>query len=289
MFRKIGEQVWIFDAEWVPDPVTGRVIYALPASLSDEEVVREMWKRGGATPEEPMPFLKTALCRVVVISILVRREKEEEITFHLHSLPLTHDSEKDQGEATVLTAFLDEVGKFRPQLIGYNSQGSDLKIILQRSLVHGIRAEKFVHRKGGRWEEPDYFNRDNDWNVDLMRIIGERGKTTPSLHEIAVACRIPGKINADGEHIATLWLRGEREKIIIYNQYDVLTTYLLWLRLVHFAGFMETEQFRNEEERFREFVLNEAREPKRSHLGHFIETWDHLRGCGMDRNTGDRI
>jgi len=31
MFKTIKNRVWAFDAEWVPDPVAGRVLYKLPA------------------------------------------------------------------------------------------------------------------------------------------------------------------------------------------------------------------------------------------------------------------
>ena len=44
MFKSVQDKVWAFDAEWVPDPVTGRAVYRLPAELSDEEVVAEMWR-----------------------------------------------------------------------------------------------------------------------------------------------------------------------------------------------------------------------------------------------------
>ena len=70
MFKSVQDKVWAFDAEWVPDPLTGRAVYGLPAELPDEEIVAEMWRRGGASEEEPRPYLKTVLCRVVSISVL---------------------------------------------------------------------------------------------------------------------------------------------------------------------------------------------------------------------------
>ena len=72
MFKSVKDRVWAFDAEWVPDPQTGRAVYGLDAELADEEVVAHMWQRGGATENEPRPYLKTILCQVVSISVLAR-------------------------------------------------------------------------------------------------------------------------------------------------------------------------------------------------------------------------
>ena len=72
MFKSVKDIVWAFDAEWVPDPATGRAVYDLPQELSDEAVMAEMWRRGGATDENPRPYLKTILCRVVSISVMAR-------------------------------------------------------------------------------------------------------------------------------------------------------------------------------------------------------------------------
>lgn len=65
MIRSVQDHLWAFDCEWVPDPRAGRLVYGLPADLPDRDVLAAMWKRGGATAEDPRPFLKTVLCRVV--------------------------------------------------------------------------------------------------------------------------------------------------------------------------------------------------------------------------------
>ncbi len=76
-----------------------------------------------------------------------------------------------------------------------------------------------------------------------MRFLAGTGKATPSLHELATLSGIPGKINMDGRRVAELWLEGNFEGIVQYNQCDALTTYLLWLRTAHFAGFFTTDDY----------------------------------------------
>ena len=42
MFKEIKDELWAFDAEWVPDPTAGRLLYDLPDDLPDREVMEEM-------------------------------------------------------------------------------------------------------------------------------------------------------------------------------------------------------------------------------------------------------
>ena len=72
MFKSVKNRVWAFDAEWIPDPLAGRLLYKLSAEMSDREVVEVMWKKGGATEEDPTPYLKTVLCRIVSVAAVER-------------------------------------------------------------------------------------------------------------------------------------------------------------------------------------------------------------------------
>ena len=89
MFKDVKSRVLAFDIEWVPDPESGKAAYGLPEDISDREAIELMWKEGGATEEEPMPFLKTVLSRIVSIS-MVFRESDKDGTvsrLKLHSIP----------------------------------------------------------------------------------------------------------------------------------------------------------------------------------------------------------
>jgi hypothetical protein len=50
MYKFIADNVVVFDIEWVPDPASGRRIYKVPDTASDDEVLEVMWREGGATP-----------------------------------------------------------------------------------------------------------------------------------------------------------------------------------------------------------------------------------------------
>jgi predicted PolB exonuclease-like 3'-5' exonuclease len=277
MFKTGANEVWAFDAEWVPDPAAGRVLYGLPDACTDREVVKEMWQRHGAAADDPMPYLKTVLCRVVSIAAVIRRVMPDgAVKLLLHSLPGNVESEADRNEAVILSRFLSGVGQRKPQLIGFNSQAADFKIFIQRSIVKGISVPAFCARPGKPWEGRDYFVRGSEWHIDLKDIVSGWGKATPSLHELATLSGIPGKMDVDGKHIAEMWLDGDLKGIVQYNECDALTTYLVWLRIAHFGGFFTEDAYCEEQDRVRALIADKSQYPRYTHLIVYEQEWNRL-------------
>jgi predicted PolB exonuclease-like 3'-5' exonuclease len=278
VFKSVHERVWAFDVEWVPDPLAGRLLYEPPASASDADVLRRMWEEGGADGEDPTPFLKTVLCRIVSIAAVERRRRPDgNVTLNLMSLPRDPANAEEAGEPSIVGTFLEALGEYRPQLVGFNSIDSDLKILVQRGLIRGVTAAGFCSRPERPWEGVDYFARGSEWNIDLKQILGGWGKAVPSLHELAVQCGIPGKLDVDGNRVAQLWLAGDLARIVAYNEFDALTTYLLWLRLARFAGHFDSPEYAEEEERVRSLLEGEVKSEARPHLSLYLEEWSRLR------------
>ena len=276
MIKSIGKKVWAFDVEWVPDPLAGKLLYKLPDDMPDEEVIKEMWNMGGATEEDPMPFLKITLCRIVSLSMVTRHEEEGQVNLTLRSLPSLPVKEEDTGEKHIIGTFLDTLGRLKPQIVGYNSVSADLKILIQRGIANGIMAKHFSKRPDKPWEGVDYFSDRSDHNIDLMRILSGWGKSTPSLNEIAVVSGIPGKLGIDGSEVAPMWLEGRIDEIVAYNEYDALTTYLLWLRIAHFAGLFNDTEYIAEQELVESLIINESKKTERKHLLKFLDEWKRL-------------
>ena len=117
------------------------------------------WKRcgaeAGATEEEPRPYLKTVLCRIVSIAMVGRRVEGGEVRLQLNSLP-THN-EGEIREADLVARFLEGIGKHQPQLVGYNSTSADLRILMQRGVAAGVSVPGFAQRPDKPWEGVDYF------------------------------------------------------------------------------------------------------------------------------------
>ncbi len=278
MFKEVKDSLWAFDAEWVPDPQAGRILYGLPDNLPDREVMDEMWKRNGATEEEPRPYLKTVLCRVVSIAMVIRRRNSptETVTLELRSRPKDPNCPDECNEAAILEPFLNSIGKVSPQLVGYNSSGADLPALVQRGIVNGVRAAGFCKRPDKPWEGPDYFARGSQWHIDLMDSLSPKWNTAPSLNQIATLCGIPGKMGFDGSSTADAWLEGDVERIVRYNEHDALTTYLLWLRTAHFAGLVSSDERHAEEEQLRSLLEKRSSESGHEHLGEYLAEWKRL-------------
>jgi 3'-5' exonuclease len=276
MIRSVKNEVWAFDAEWVPDPQAGRMLLGYPHHVSDREVVEGMWERYGATPEDPMPFLKLILCRVVSVSAVVRRIRPDDGTswIEIVSLPRPIASTEQHEERTILSRFLEGVGRHKPQLVGFNSTASDLRIFIQRALVNGISVPDFCSRPNKPWEGVDYFARESDFNIDLYSVCtGYAGRGGPSLHELAVLSGVPGKLETDGNQVPLLWLDGKLDKIVAYNECDALTTYLVWLRAAHMAGHFTTEQYSEEQQ----LVVRLLSSGDVEHYHLYLAEWERLR------------
>mgnify|MGYP001555630567 FL=1 len=279
MIKNVAHRVWAFDLEWVPDPLAGRLVYGISDDVADPaEIMRIMWEKGGATEEDPTPFLKTALCRVVSVAALERRQLPDgTVKLNLMALPHDPSNAEEVAEQHVVGTFLDALGKSRPQIVGFNSLHSDLKILIQRGMILGLSAPAFCERPAKPWEGIDYFARGSDFNVDLKEILGGWGLSNPSLHEIAVQSGVPGKMGVDGTDVAPLWLEGRLDRIVQYNECDALTTYLVWLRLAHFAGFFDDAEYAREQQFVADLLQMEIAKGDKKHLEEYLDAWNGLR------------
>ncbi|HEY7493906.1 MAG TPA: hypothetical protein VIH59_22730 [Candidatus Tectomicrobia bacterium] len=233
-----------------------------------------MFRAGGASEAEPRPYLKTVLCRVVSVAALRRRKgKNGRVSHGLVSLP--RYGAPAMPEADLLQRFLTGIGKFNPQLVGFNITEADLPILLQRAAVCGVTATKFCARPDKPWEGRDYFARSTDWLLDLRQLYGGWGRRTPSLHELACAARIPGKIDVSGDQMLDLWLKGETARIVAYNEFDALTTFLLWLRTVRLAGLISAGEAEAEEASLRHYLTTLIANSQQ-YLDAYLKKWDAL-------------
>ena len=164
-------------------------------------------------------------------------------------------------------------------MVGFNSRTADVPILVQRGIIQGVAAGAFCHRPSKPWEGVDYFHKNSEWHVDVKEIVSGWGKGTPSLHELAAAGGIPGKMGTTGDDVLGLWLAGDVRRIVEYNQYDALTTYLVWLRTALFAGLLSPQGHADEEQRLRD-MLGRRVAAGESHLQLYLDKWQALSGPG---------
>lgn len=276
MFKTIAEDLWVIDAEWIPDPASGRRLLGLSNEVPDADVIQRLFEQAGATDQDPRPFVKTALCRLVSISAVKRKATgHHPVRLELKSLPAAGEAPIDEAE--IVGPFLEAVGMVQPQIVGFYIHGADLPILVQRALATGITAPAFFKRPEKPWQGVDYFSPHSEATIDLMDVFGVRGRGSPSLNELAAVAGVPGKFDTSGEQVVDLWLEGKYAEIVHYNEYDALTTYLIWLKAARLAGFVEPAQYEAEERQL-EALLRDRISSGDTHLQRWIDRWLELRG-----------
>ncbi|MCH6255298.1 3'-5' exonuclease [Puniceicoccaceae bacterium K14] len=276
MFKSIAPCLFSFDLEWIPDPLSAKILHGVEIgdARSDEEAMKRLWREAGATEELPQPYLKTVLCRIVSVGGIFREVVDGKPKLKLVSLPNDPFDEEKAKEKSILSNLLKAIGTRKPQLVGYNSHNADVPIIVQRAIVNGLLSQGMAERPDKPWEGVDYFSQSSDYNVDMAPILGKYAMT-PKLHEIATLSGIPGKVDTDGGSVPNLWLQGKLKEIVDYNEFDAMTTHLLWARIAHFGGLLNEVEYALEQESVRELMLSEIANGK-SHFARYIEEWDRL-------------
>jgi len=282
MLKKLADSVFSFDVEWIPDPKSAEILHDLPSAPGPGEEAAHsfeaLWasaRKEGDAPDS-QPYLKTILCRIVSLAGILREQAPGgNPTLKLISLPLDPSDPLKSDEKTILTSFMKSVGRRKPQLVGYNSAQSDVPILVQRAIVHGLPGFGFSDRPAKPWEGVDYFDaRNSDYNLDLADAMGQF-RDRPTLHQAATLSGIPGKLEVSGASVSQMWLDGKLAQIVEYNECDAFTTHLLWARIAHFSGLLSTEQYQTEQKLVRDLLEYEISQ-NRTHLQRFVQEWDRL-------------
>ncbi|MDA0343718.1 MAG: hypothetical protein O3B07_05955 [Verrucomicrobia bacterium] len=282
MLKKLADSVFSFDVEWIPDPKSAEILHDLPAApgpgVEAAHSFEALWasaRKEGDAPDS-QPYLKTILCRIVSLAGILREQAPGgKPSLKLISLPLDPSDSLKSDEKTILTSFMKSVGRRKPQLVGYNSAQSDVPILVQRAIVHGLPGFGFSDRPAKPWEGVDYFDaRNSDYNLDLADAMGQF-RDRPTLHQAATLSGIPGKLDVSGASVSQMWLDGKLAEIVEYNECDAFTTHLLWARIAHFSGLLSSEQYQAEQKLVRDLLEYEISQ-NRTHLQRFIEEWDRL-------------
>ena len=267
MIKTVMPEVVVFDSEFVPCVETGRAAFGLEADGQNEytdEYVRHRMNRHMEPewkPEDDPPMLKSFMYRVVSVSALVRSEQGgQQVDLKLVTL--------SGEEPNILDGFFRAVGRKKAQLVGFASRFFDLPVMAQRALVHGLKVPEFFDRPEKPWEGPDYLNRNSDYSVDLMDDLAGGGdhKARPKLDHLARACGIPGKLGMEGKDVEAAVAAGRLQEVVEYNDFDACTTYLLWARMCHLSGLLDSQQ---ENARLAALLLREKK--TRKHLADYLE------------------
>lgn len=271
-FKFIADNVYVFDVESVPDVDTINKVFGKIKGESYQQTVDRAYEMCGLDVDDPKSMLKPMFQKIVSLSVLVRKSIDNEIQLFTRRLSIL-----DKTEQQIIESFLDGVGKLKltqpAQLVGFASSIFDIPILSQRALINGCTLPFFFSRPDKPWEGIDYFAK-GPWCIDLMYTVGYHQPHRPKLSEIAPACGIPGKIKYDGSDVKDLFVGGNIDEIVYYNQLDVITTYLLWLRVVHTFGYISTEAYLEEQELLK--LKMQVESESNPYFGEYLKIWEPL-------------
>ncbi|MDO5462629.1 MAG: hypothetical protein Q4F99_03985 [bacterium] len=281
MIRTIGDTVVAFDCEWIPDVAAARFLERDAALATDEQCLEILWLKNDATEENPHPFVKFSQSRLISIAMMTRKAPASSglpPELSLSWLPKDYSDKSLFDEKQIVSNFLTAIERRKPQLVGFNSKNSDLRVLMQRALVLGIPAKGFLERSKKPWSGYDYFARDNDGSIDLMELItGVYNRAAAvNLNTICSLCGIPGKFDSHGDEVFDLWQAGKVEQVLQYNCYDAISTYLLWLRLTWISGTMSTLQYEDEVGYTKDFLMGLCDNPETAFIEKYLAEWDRL-------------
>lgn len=126
-----------------------------------------------------------------------------------------------RDEPDLLKEFFDALPKMgMARFIGHNVAAFDLRFVICRAVVLGVRIPTIIPRDIKPWS-PEIFDTMTAW-------AGARG--TISLDRLAQALGIPSKDGFDGSMVAEAWAKGEYDRISEYCRSDVATVRAIYKR-----------------------------------------------------------
>ena len=257
MLKTIFPKTAFIDLETVPDIALGRDIYGISEDAGDDDALKIIYERNGATPENPTPFLKPMFHKIIVSGMIFRSVKliegKQKVELQILTLPglATTGDKKEPFSSTekeMIQRPLTFIGRNQAQVVGWNIDSFDWPVMIQRGLRSGVVAPDLCKRPNKPWEGMDYFANFSDARLDLMKVIAGEGNYNArlKLSDTAIALGLPGKEGMDGSKVYDAWKDGRIAEIVKYCDHDCAMTYQIWLRVAMMAGLLSIEQVESE-------------------------------------------
>ena len=254
--------ILVFDIETVPDVAGLRRAAAVPAGLSDRDVLDWFTQRRRA--QTGSDFAPNHLQKIVAIACALRDDA---------GLKIASVGSRDDGEPELIRRFFDLVDKFTPQLVSWNGGGFDLPVLNYRALIHGISAARFWD-----WGDDDrefrynsYLGRYHTRHLDLMDVLAMyQPRASAGLDQMARLCGFPGKLGMDGSEVNAAVEEGRLDEVRRYCETDVMNTFLLYLRFRLLRGELTSGEYAKECSLAREKIAG----IDAPHWREFIAAWD---------------
>ncbi len=256
----------VFDLETVPDVALGRALHPDWQDFEDIAVRAKLSAAALEKSQNKSDFLNPAYHKIVGISCLMADIEPTDAGESYHLRKLWSVGTEGDGEAALISLFLNGAGKDTYRLVSYNGLNFDLTTLRLRALKHGIAAPWLFGFKD-KWK--NHFTKSSpDFHEDLADVFGVRGL---KMDELCKMCHLPGKMDVDGTWVADLIAAGKLADVRAYCETDVLNTYLLYLKYKHICGVLAPETLHRSEHQVVDYLLKEGEH--QPHFKAFLDRW----------------
>ncbi len=261
------QSILVFDIETIPDTdscalltgVTSNDVAEQRKALTDYHLEITDGKNS---------FLRQPFHKIIAISFLYASITKNE-RYEIYSLnEIRSGGNKESTEKELVNGFLKFIEKTKPRLVSFNGRTFDLPVLKYRAMRYGLQAE-YLNRSGDKWN--NYNQRYSlDWHCDLLEALSDYGASARiKMNEVCAAFKLPGKISTEGSEVSSLYDKKMVEEIRNYCETDVLNTYLIYLRFMHYQGYIETESYNHNIKELIQLLETE----KKEHFTRFYKEW----------------
>jgi len=261
--------VIVFDIETVPDADAARRLLGLHdlrvAEARDALSDYFLEKTEGKNDFPRQPFHQVAAISYAQLVFEPGEEGPELVIRRVASGGDARSSERD-----LLEGFFGLIDKRAPRLVSFNGRGFDIPVLKYRAMAHGLSCQRWFN-EGDKWNSYDS-RYSTEYHVDLLEVLSDHGASARcSMHEVACAFGIPGKLETAGDDVRGMFEAGQIEAIRNYCETDVCTTLLLFLRWQLFTGALGSGAYARSILGLRHYLESESE--TRPHLGEFLAAW----------------
>ncbi len=260
----------VFDIETVPDADAARRLLGEPA-LGDIEARDALSAYFLEKTEGRNDFPRQPFHQVAAISYAHLIHEPGESGPELVIRRIASGGTEASSEAELLEGFFGLIGQRAPRLVSFNGRGFDVPVLKYRAMVHQLACPRWFS-EGDKWNNYDA-RYSQQYHLDLLEVLSDFGASARcSMHEVASAFAIPGKLDTAGDDVRALFEAGQIGAIRDYCETDVCSTLLLYLRWQLFSGALGESAHARAILGIRNYL--EAEAETRPHLGEFLQAWE---------------
>lgn len=262
----------IFDTETVPDAEAARRLLG-QTELSDIEARDALSAYFLEKTDGKNDFPRQPFHQIVAISYAHLITEPGEHGRELVIRRIASGGEKGSSEAELLNGFFGLIESRAPQIVSFNGRGFDVPVLKYRAMVHSLACPRWFS-EGDKWKNYDA-RYDSTYHLDLLEVLSDYGASARcSMHEVATAFGVPGKLETAGDNVREMFEGGEIEAIRNYCETDVCTTLLLFLRWQLFNGALSEGAYARSVLGLRNYLEQET--VSRPHFGAYLSAWEEI-------------